>query len=189
MTVPQYVTVHWAVGEAYNSSTGLSTALLRGDTDQWAETKAAGQSYKEHYLCPDASYVMSAKGEALRQGQWNPPQDHWLLQPKLAFASSLTGILAYLQAMMPGQLDVFWTCCRSPINQQAQGKVEFVRGPVLQLNSILQTDRLGNAANDPFTDPKIRGVKTINGVNGAVTLKNKMDGALNQDRTWPCLLL
>jgi hypothetical protein len=187
LKVPQGVTLNWAVKERFNSTKGLSTALLRKDFDLWEETKSAGQPYREHYLCPDISFIMSEKGKAFNLGQWNPSSNYWLLQPKSSFATSLSAILKYLQTKLPGSLEVYWTCCRSPINERSQGKVEFERGKYL--NSSIAEERPGNIAKAPTADAKITEVMDgnvcITGIEGAVTLKNKTDGGLALDATWP----
>ncbi|MDT7953175.1 MAG: hypothetical protein RQ966_16860, partial [Acetobacteraceae bacterium] len=45
---------------------------------------------------------------------------YWLLQPRSKNAVKLSAILAYLLVKIPGpgQIDVMWTCCRSPIGHK-----------------------------------------------------------------------
>lgn len=117
LAVPAGVNLHWAVPPRYNGSGGLSGALLSGRYATWAGHTGPGEPFYEHYLCPDLAGIMVRKAEAMVQGPWQPPGDHYLLQPRLKFTVTLSSILLFLKRRVPGPLDVYWTCCRSPIKE------------------------------------------------------------------------
>lgn len=209
ITIPGGVTLYWAVAPGYNSTGGLSRALISGTAAQWSETKNAGESYKEHYLCPDDAMIMSTKGEALAK-RVNRGECH-LLQPKFDFATSLSSILVYLKSQISGPLEVYWTCCRSPINDASIGAYFFEKGQITpkaksgskiinpkedpKVGGVIKTTKAGEVAisrksigSDKQVSRKtetLDGVTCINCVDGAVTLKRGSDGGLGLAATWP----
>jgi hypothetical protein len=186
--LPPSVTMKWAVPEKHNGSSSLSTALLTGVLDDWAEEISNGAEYAEHFLCPDPSYVMSSKGKFFVQGNWAPAQRHYLLQPRYNFATPLSAILDYLRQVLGGQLEVCWTCCRSPIHEVAIGKVEYKGGKV-------EITKYGAGKSPtPAPDEKPTGADAmmvqaavkLTGAGGGVTLLCATEGAVaDKDSTWP----
>ncbi len=209
ITIPGGVTLHWAVAPGYNSTGGLSRALISGEVAQWSETKTAGETYKEHYLCPDDALIMSTKGGALAK-RANKGKCY-LLQPRFDFATSLSSILVYLKSQISGPLDVYWTCCRSPINDTSPGAYFFEKGQItpkaksgskiinpkedFKVGDVIKTTKSGDVAisrksigEDKQVSRKtetLDGVTCINCVDGAVTLKRGSDAGLELAATWP----
>ncbi len=209
ITIPADVTLYWAVNERYNSTGTISYAALDGSFNQWSETKTAGEKYKEHYLCPDDPIVMCAKGQRFINGNHGP--EYWLLQPRLDFITSLSAILTFLRRRIDGPLHVYWTCCRSPINEQSQGSVYLRNG------SLIPPSKPGGVAAAPKADPKggdivkvrktgdlvvlrkslneaqipsfnvesLDGNSCIADIGGAVTFKNSGSQGLALPGTWP----
>ena len=114
VAVPTGVTVTWAVPPRYNGSGGLSRALLSKAYEGWAGTTGAGSPYYEHFLCPDLAGIMVTKGEALASADWDGASTY-LLQPRLKFTVTLTSIITYLKKKLGTPLEIYWTCCRSPV--------------------------------------------------------------------------
>lgn len=207
ITIPEGVTLFWAVVPGYNSTGGLSKAFISGQTDQWAETKTAGQTYKEHYLCPDDAMIMSTKGEALLKRV--KKNDCYLLQPKFDFAVSLSAIIVYLKSKVQAPMHIYWTCCRSPINDLSKGAVYFDKGQItktgrstiikpkedFKVGGVIKTNKDGDVAislksvgKDKQINRKteiLDGLTCINNIDGAVTLKSSSDGGLGLAKTWP----
>jgi len=117
VAAPAGVSIAWAVPPTYNGSGGLSTALLSGAYDGWAGHTRAGEPYYDHYLCPDIAAIMANKAVALSQGNRTPRGEIYLLQPRLKFTTTLSSIVLFLKRRVPGPLQIYWTCCRSPIGE------------------------------------------------------------------------
>ncbi|MFT8244141.1 hypothetical protein [Roseomonas sp. BN140053] len=188
--IPAGVTLSWAVAPGYNSQLGVSTALIKGEAAQWAETKTTGEKYREHYLCPDSSVIMSMKGEAM-MGRADKA-GCYLLQPRSDFATSLTSLIAFLQQEFGGSFHLYWTCCRTPINQPSLGAFTYSKAT----RQITPTNKTGRSAVSPKNDPQvgkdkvikvqtIDGVTCINNVRGAVTLLRGNAAGLKLTQTWP----
>jgi hypothetical protein len=186
--LPPSVTMKWAVPARYNGSGTLSTALLTGVLDEWAEVKSNRAVYAEHWLCPDPSYVMSSKGRFFIQGNWAPAQHHILLQPRYNFATPLSGILRYLKKVLGGELEVCWTCCRSPIHEVSVGKVEYKGGQV-QITLFGQGRKPTAAPDEKPTGEDATMVQAAvkqTEAGGCVTWICATEAALaNKDSTWP----
>lgn len=201
LSVPAGVSITWAVPPRYNGSVGLSTALLSRRYDTWAGRTASGEPFYEHFLCPDGANIMATKAAAMLEGNWRPPGDHYLLQPRLKFTVSLSSILLFLKRRVPGSLEVFWTCCRSPIKEPSYMTRLFENG------STKDEPGSGNVIADPgeiHSSPKISGKKVdlllgrrdfrspyteapvcVNDIAGGVTMKRMTDDGFAIQGTWP----
>jgi hypothetical protein len=199
--VPAGVNLHWAVPPRYNGSGGLSTAYLSGRYAVWAGHTGPGEPYYEHYLCPDLGAIMDRKAAAMVEGNWQPAGDHYLLQPRLKFTVTLSSILLFLKRKVPGPLDVYWTCCRSPINEPSHMVRLFEEG------ATRDAPAEGNLVADPgkahskplisgqgvdvlldkrdflkkFTDNPV----VVNGIEGGVTFKRLNDVGFATQGSWP----
>ena len=127
-TVPQGVTIKWAVPAGYQGSIGVTRACLRGAAVTYAETRSAGELYCEHYLCPDSPSSMALRGGAYKDGAASAAnrrsKDMVVVQPKNNNVLKLSDLIDCLKAKANGRrLEIIWTVCRSPIGQQA-GRVD-----------------------------------------------------------------
>lgn len=203
VAVPSGVSISWAVPPTYNGSGGLSAALLSGDYNVWEGTSQSGDVYYDHYLCPDVRAIMANKAVALANGARAPKGSIWLLQPRLKFTTTLSSIVLFLKRRVPGPLQIYWTCCRSPIGEASNGIRLYADG------AIQDVPAGGNAVPEPgdmFWAPKIsgkgvdvllanrdfrRGMEwtynpvVINDIDGGVTLKCATDTGFTLEATWP----
>ena len=201
LAVPAGVTITWAVPPRYNGSVGLSTALLSGRYDTWAGRTASGEPFYEHYLCPDLAIIMATKAAAMLEGNWQPVGDYYLMQPRLKFTVTLSSILLFLKRRVAGPLEVYWTCCRSPI------RLPSYRTRLYEGGSVRDEPGAGNVVADPgkvFSSPKISGKQVdlllgqidfrnpytespvvVNDIDGGVTLKCLTDGGFDLQSAWP----
>lgn len=171
--VPHGVTLHWSVPIFHNSTVGLSRAILSREYSTWQETKHAGEPYLEHYLCPDLSMVMAMKGEAFSSGDWFGSRSY-LLQPRLKFTTRLSSILIFLKQKIQEPIDVYWTCCRSPIGKLSRGSVEYKNS----IASVVPSDGGVVAA----VGPQVINKRIDEGV---VTIKRKDSPGLRLSFSWP----
>ncbi len=132
--VPTGVTIKWAVPPKYQSSgtamfalqtvgrsdKGVSTNILSGTLGAWAQKANRGDLYHEHWLCPDGDNIMAGKGYAFNKKNWGT--GYYLLQPQGKCAVKLSDILTFLKRKVGTPLELFWTCCRSPIHGKAIGR-------------------------------------------------------------------
>jgi hypothetical protein len=201
VAVPAGVSIAWAVPPTYNGSGGLSTAFLSGAYDTWAGHTNAGEPYYDHYLCPDIAAIMANKAAALSQGNRTPRDDIYLLQPRLKFTTTLSSIVLFLKRRVPGPLQIYWTCCRSPIGEPSS-RIRLFEG-----GTIRDEPAGGNVVADPgvvFSQPKISGKKVdqllaqrdfrkvwtedpvvVNDIDGGVTLKALTAEGFKLQTTWP----
>jgi hypothetical protein len=201
VAVPAGVSIAWAVPPTYNGSGGLSTALLSGAYDGWAGHTSAGEPYYDHYLCPDLAAIMSNKAAALSQGNRRPRGEIYLLQPRLKFTTTLSSIVLFLKRRVPGPLQIYWTCCRSPIGEPSS-RIRMYEG-----GTVRDEPAAGNIVADPgraFSTPKISGKKVdelldkrdflkvwtenpvvVNDIDGGVTLKALTAEGFELQSTWP----
>ena len=201
LSVPSGVSITWAVPPRYNGSVGLSTALLSRRYDTWAGRTASGEPFYEHFLCPDGAHIKATKAAAMLDGDWRPPGQHYLLQPRLTFTVSLSSILLFLKRLVPGSLEVYWTCCRSPIKEPSYMTRLF------EIGATKDTPGAGNVIADPgeiHSSPKISGMKVgsllsrrdfrspyteapvcVNDIAGGVTIKCLTDDGFALQGTWP----
>lgn len=201
LPVPNGVTLHWAVEAGYNSTGGLSRGLLKGGFNTWAETKTTGDTYKEHYLCPDSQMIMQTKGAAIFDRP-NKAED-WILQPKLDFVTSLTTLIHYLITKLGTPLNIYWTCCRSPINELSKGNIflqgdQIVKKPKIggetvihpksddKSGALLRTAKNGNVQlRSSGKIETLEGNACINQIDGAVVLLKASDKAVKLAASWP----
>ena len=201
LAVPAGVTLFWAVPPRYNGSVGLSTALLSGAYDTWAGRTSEGEPFYEHFLCPDLAIIMAKKGEALRQGPWQPAADHYLLQPRLKHSVTLSSIILFLKRKVSGPLEIYWSCCRSPIGEPSY------RTRLYEGGTTKDVEGEGRIIEDPgegLFAPKISGKGVdvllggrdfrnkytdspvvVNAIDGGVTLRSKADGNIGLQGSWP----
>jgi hypothetical protein len=203
LTVPSGVTLHWAVAAGYNNTGGVSRALLKGDFTTWAETKTAGEIYKEHYLVPDSNMIMQTKGQAIFDRK--NKTDDYLLQPRLDFVTTLSALIGYLTTKLGTPLNIYWTCCRSPINELSKGNVflqgngtvvkpknqaEIVKHPKNDAvaGDIIKTTKAGTGAVSRGSSVRktetLDGIACINAIDGAVVLVKATDKAVKLAATW-----
>jgi hypothetical protein len=144
---------------------------------------------------------MATKADAMHEGNWQPPGGNYLLQPRLKFTVTLSSILLFLKRHVPGALEVYWTCCRSPIKQPSYMTRLYENG------LIRDEPGGGNVIADPgaiHSSPKISGKRVdlllskrdfrsaytespvvVNDIDGAVTLKCLTDDGFTMQSTWP----
>lgn len=199
--VPAGVTLHWAVPPRYNGSGGLSTAFLSGRYTTWAGQTGPGEPYYEHYLCPDLATIMARKAAAMQEGHWLPQGDHYLLQPRLKFSVTLSSILLFLKRKVPGPLDVYWTCCRSPIKQPSyrirlyeDGNIrdEPTGGNLIEApEAVHSVPKISGQGVDSLLDKRdFRNKYTetpvvVNTIDGGVTLMCLSAAGFEQQANWP----
>jgi hypothetical protein len=144
---------------------------------------------------------MDRKAAAMVEGNWQPAGDHYLLQPRLKFTVTLSSILLFLKRKVPGPLDVYWTCCRSPINEPSHMIRLFEEG------TTRDAPAEGNLVADPgkahskplisgkgvdvlldkrdflkkFTDNPV----VVNGIDGGVTFKRLNETGFATQGSWP----
>jgi hypothetical protein len=202
VAVPSGVTISWAVPPRFNGSGGLSAAYLSGRYATWAGQTAAGEPYYEHYLCPDLNQIMVGKALAMREGNWQPGGNYYLLQPRLKFTVTLTSILQFLKRRVPGPWEVYWTCCRSPISEPSFQIRYFEEGMIRDEVAAGTTvpapdkphDLLRVSHKTGLLDPReisnIRLLRNrenviVNDIEGGVTLKCLTDGDFTSETSWP----
>jgi len=181
IAVPTNVTLNWAIPASHNGSGGVSKAYLNGTLTTWSETKSAPSNYKEHFLCPDIAFIMATKGGAFTGGSWSPGGNYYLLQPKGKYAVTLSNIITYLQGRFTGSsLVINWTCCRSPVGAQSQGKLEYTsRGGV----STKTYTSVRPVSKHPNSDSKCNYYTGTIGTSH-VTLVAANASNLDRDNTW-----
>lgn len=159
-TVPDRVTIGWAVPAKYASCPQVSRNMIAGRNTLLSETKAAGERYNEHWLVPDGAENMIMKAKdlvtAVAAGGTlaGPAASYWLFQPRGKNAVALSGILRHLRNAIPGHeaIEVRWTCCRSPIGQKGVDKAKISR-PWTQYVLTTETDDTKVLALEPIADP------------------------------------
>lgn len=126
-TVPQRVSIGWAVPAKHASRPQVSRNMIAGRNGVLTDVANSGERYNQHWLVPDGAENMILKardlvnaldGKAGYEGSRNmAPGTYWLLQPRANNAVTLSAILDYLARTIPGNdhIDVMWTCCRSPV--------------------------------------------------------------------------
>ena len=127
------MTVRWAVAERRGSSATVSRYMIAGVNTLYSTMATAGQNYLEHYLTPDGGELMVRKAMDLKKALiGNPPTLHgnansyWLLQPRDRNSVPLSAVLAYLRQKFGNeQVDVWWTCCRSPIGDRTMERTNY----------------------------------------------------------------
>jgi hypothetical protein len=198
ITVPAGVTLHWAVPPRYNGSGGLSRALLSKAYQTWAGSNAAGSPYYEHFLCPDLAGIMVTKGEALKAGDWDN-NNTYLLQPRLNFTVTLSSIILHLKRKFGTPLEIYWTCCRSPVaqpsyrirfydhgrvtDQTAEGNV--VADPGTIFGAITKPGKKPLNRVEAFDFPTGKTAVCITNIDGGVTMLGKSDPAVSVQLSWP----
>src|SRR5262245_27259035 len=135
-TVPDRITVKWAVPERFGSSPHVSRNMLVGRNNVFSEIAGPKAKYNEHWLMPDGCDNMTLKAKDMRKAVANmtegwpqlphPAENYWLLQPRGLNAVPLSAILDCLKTAIPGTepIEVRWTCCRSPVGQTGSHKME-----------------------------------------------------------------
>jgi hypothetical protein len=196
-TVPERISVGWAVPAGFASSGTVSRNMIAGRNALLSEVANAGERYNEHWLVPDGAEVMCRKARdlcnALKGMKGNlgydstlnlPSKNYWLLQPKGKNAVTLSAILAYLLVKIPGpeHIDVMWTCCRSPIGG--------VSDMIVEIHSPFTAYEFKRKEGTKIAEPKQAGQGwTINKhhcAEGTVTLvQGSKWSTLKNAETWP----
>jgi hypothetical protein len=198
MAVPAGVTLHWAVPPRYNGSGGLSRAFLSKTYETWAGSNAEGSPYYEHFLCPDLAGIMVTKGEALQAADW-PNDSTYLLQPRLKFTVKLSSIISFLKRKLGTPLDIYWTCCRSPVSQPSyrirfyeQGRVtdepaegNIVADPGEIFGPVTKPGKKPVNRREAFEFPTGKTAVCITDIAGGVTMLPKSDPAVSVQLSWP----
>ena len=117
--IPAGVTIHFAVPRRSNSTGAISGALLRGEPCEISETITGPINHPEHYLCADEFQTNYRKLGWFWAGiQKGVHQNSWLVTPRGPSDLSLSSVLGrLLNVGLSKPLVIYWTCCRSPINE------------------------------------------------------------------------
>jgi len=162
-TVPDKMSMGWAV-PAGNASCGLvSRNMIAGRNGVLTDVANAGERYNQHWLVPDGPENMIIKAKDLVNSMGGkkkgyegshvlPASTYWLLQPRANNAVTLSAILAYLRKVIPGtdQIDVMWTCCRSPIGTRGLWRSE-IHSPFEAYTTV------GTSSTEDVSDPETNG--------------------------------
>jgi hypothetical protein len=115
---------------------------------------------------------------AFQEGKWDPAPSYYLLQTKGNAVITLEEILKYLSSKMAkhAPISVGWTCCRSPLGNKSEGKIE-ARG------AVRYEDRTeGSKVTDAL---EIGKPEIINGqCDGYITFVSAESGTANLITTW-----
>lgn len=194
-TMPAGISVGWAVPATYASCPQVSRNMIAGRNGVLSDVANPGDRYNEHWLVPDGPENMILKAKDLRnaldgkpgyEGSRNmKPKTYWLLQPRANNAVKLSAILTYLRTKIPAptQIDVFWTCCRSPIGQPGLFRSS-ITAPFDAYTKVAKTST-GEVILDPLSSKEGFQVNKHNCADGTVTLVRASDSSrmLNFD-TW-----
>jgi hypothetical protein len=191
ITVPDRISIGWAVPAKCSSNPRVSRNMIAGLNGGLSDVANRGQKYNEHWLVPDGpeNMVLKAKDlvnalagvEGYEGTRCLPAATYWLLQPRANNAVTLSAIIKYLLVKIPGQdqIDVVWTCCRSPIGQPGLWSA---RVDLATETYSVQTKTSAEKIGDPlemadFGDGSKEGFKInrFTAADGAVTLVNASD--------------
>jgi hypothetical protein len=190
-TVPQGVTIRWAVAAGYQGTIGVTRACLGGAAVVYSETRIAGEPYCEHYLCPDSPSSMALRGGAYKDSAARTANrrtaDMLVVQPKNNYVVKLSEVIACLQARANGQpLEVIWTVCRSPVGQQALGVAKWGNGAINLTPGQRGAANPKAAPGEVYMNLDGRNAQVINSVGGCITVVDGTNyGSMDKNVTWP----
>lgn len=123
--LPRNCRLEFAVPSGFQGSPGVSKPIVAGRDSWYSDTFFGESSYPEHFLGGDGGTLKDRKDLAFCEGLYNGDASTYLMQMKLGYVARLSQIIGFLVRKANGaELEIVWTCCRSPIKGNPVGKWE-----------------------------------------------------------------